>query len=110
MIPMWVLDHLDDLESDFSAVHGIENMYDLPSRKFLAMAMRISAYEGVMSARLVKKHEAGQQGPTPPPQTPQTAPQRPEEAKELPSSLGALSAALPAEDGFPAVFEVAKGG
>jgi len=107
---MWVLDHLDDLESDFSAIHGIENMYDLPSRKFLAMAERLAAYDGVMAARLAKHHTAGQQGHSQPQQTPQTAPQRPEEVKELPSSLGVLSAALPAEDGFPAVFEVAKGG
>lgn len=45
---MWVLDYLDDLESDFSAIHGIDDMYSLPGPKFFKFAYRMGAYKGVM--------------------------------------------------------------
>lgn len=47
---MWVLDHLPDLESDFSAFHRIDNIYELPGPRFFEMAYRLSAYGGVVSA------------------------------------------------------------
>jgi hypothetical protein len=63
---LWVLDHLDDLESDFSVFHRIDNMYDLPAREFLAKAERLAAYTGVMQARVVaeerERAEGGESG------------------------------------------------
>jgi len=47
----YVVDHLADLESDFSAVHGVSDMYALPGPRFLRMAVRLVAYPGVMQAR-----------------------------------------------------------
>ncbi len=47
----FVVDHLADLESDFSAVHGIPDMWVLPGPKWLRLAVRLVAYTGVMQAR-----------------------------------------------------------
>jgi hypothetical protein len=56
-----VLDHLDDIESDMSAIHRIDNMYDMPPQKFFRFALRLPAYQGVMRARIeaeeAKKHK-----------------------------------------------------
>lgn len=49
---MWVVDHLDDLESDFSAIHHVPDMLALPGPKFFRMAHRMVAYRGVMRARV----------------------------------------------------------
>lgn len=48
---MWVLDHLDDLESDFSAIHRVADIHALEGPRFFRMAHRINAYEGVMKMR-----------------------------------------------------------
>ena len=45
---MWILDHLDDLESDFSAIHGIRDMWRMPSPQFFRMAERMPHYQGAM--------------------------------------------------------------
>lgn len=49
---MWVVDHLDDLESDFSAIHHVPDMLALPGPKFFRLASRMVAYRGVMRARV----------------------------------------------------------
>ena len=54
---LWVLDYLDDLESDFSVFHRVLDIYSLPSRKFFAFAVRISAYDGVMTSRQAAEDE-----------------------------------------------------
>lgn len=46
-----MLDHLDDLESDFSAIHRIDRMWELDGPKFFRLAYRMSAYRGVMRMR-----------------------------------------------------------
>lgn len=46
-----MLEHLADLESDFSALHRIDDMGELPSDRFFRMAYRLAAYGGVMAAR-----------------------------------------------------------
>lgn len=48
---LWVTNHMEDLESDFSAIHRVDEMLELPSVKFFKFASRIFAYEGVMAAR-----------------------------------------------------------
>lgn len=47
---MWVLDHLEDLESDFNVFHRVEDIYSLPGPLFFSRANRITAYAGVMQA------------------------------------------------------------
>jgi len=50
-----VRDHLRDLASDFSAIHGIRDMLSLPGPVFFAFAYRLSAYQGVMAARAAEQ-------------------------------------------------------
>jgi hypothetical protein len=50
-----VCDHLDDLASDFSAIHGIRDMLALPGPTWLALAYRLSAYQGVMALRAAEQ-------------------------------------------------------
>lgn len=54
---MWVLDYLDDIESDLSVFHRIENLYEMPSVKLFHFATRLGAYGGVLSARAQQKTE-----------------------------------------------------
>ena len=54
---MWVLDYLDDLESDFSVFHRVEDIHSLPGPRFFKLAFRVSAYSGVMAARQMAQEE-----------------------------------------------------
>lgn len=49
---MWVLDYLNDLESDLSAFHRVDDMFELDGPRFFRLAVRCSAYDGVMRARV----------------------------------------------------------
>jgi hypothetical protein len=54
---IWVVDHLEDLESDFSVFHRIDDPLSLPGPEFFRKAHRVGAYEGVMTARIAKAHK-----------------------------------------------------
>ena len=45
-----MLHHLDDLESDFSVFHRIDDMYEMDAGRFWAMAERIMHYGGATAA------------------------------------------------------------
>lgn len=47
----WTLDHLDDLDSDFSVFHRADSFRSLPAPRMFALAQRLPAYGGVMSVR-----------------------------------------------------------
>lgn len=49
-----MVDHLEDLESDFSAFHRCDDPFSLPGPEFFRKAQRIGAYSGVMAARIFK--------------------------------------------------------
>lgn len=48
----WVRDHLDDIASDLSVFHRIDDMYAMTGPRFFTFACRLSAYAGVMQARV----------------------------------------------------------
>lgn len=50
---MWVLDHLDDLDADFLAIYHID-LYgqEISARRYFALAQRLTAYTGVLAARV----------------------------------------------------------
>lgn len=48
---VWLLDYVDDLESDFSAIHRVDDIYAMDAPRFFRLAVRLTAYEGVMAAR-----------------------------------------------------------
>jgi hypothetical protein len=83
----WVLLHLDDLASDFSAIHRVPDITALSGRAFLRLAHRLTAYQGVMRERftaLMREQEG-------PPQVPQYgAPQQRPGVTEIPATKAAL--------------------
>jgi hypothetical protein len=46
-----VLKHLDDIESDLSAFHRIDDMWAMEAGRFFRLAYRLPAYQGAMRAR-----------------------------------------------------------
>lgn len=60
------MDYLDDLESDFSVLHRVDDMYAVPGPRFLRLAARTVAYQGVMQARAqgLMDAEATESAPT----------------------------------------------
>lgn len=48
---MWILDHLDDLDADFRVFYRIDDIESLSGPRFMALALRVFAYQGVMAAR-----------------------------------------------------------
>jgi hypothetical protein len=43
-----VLYHLDDIASDLSAIHRIDDMWTMDARRFYRLVTRLPAYQGVM--------------------------------------------------------------
>lgn len=51
---MWVLEHRDDIASDMSVFHRVEveEVEQMPARKYFMLAVRLPAYSGALAARL----------------------------------------------------------
>jgi hypothetical protein len=116
---LWILDHLDDLESDFSVFHRIDNIYGLPAREFVAKAERMSAYAGVMQARVIEEKQREEEGGVPmqtynsadvAPRRPQAAPQRPSERVQALTPDVAVGNGYGARDGWAPVIEWGEAG
>jgi hypothetical protein len=54
---MWVLDYIADLEADFLVFYRIEDIESLTGPRFLSLAMRVFAYQGVMAARAAAEQD-----------------------------------------------------
>lgn len=58
---MWVLDHLEDIDSDMSVFHRVDRAHEaMDGPLFFSRAERLAAYPGVMRARAIAA-----QNPTP---------------------------------------------
>jgi hypothetical protein len=78
---------LDDVESDMSAFHRVDDIRQLPGPRFIRFAERLPHYSGAVRATLVRMSEA-------------------EPAKEEQAVITAAEAAtLPTLPGMPALFE-----
>ena len=64
----WVIHHLDDVASDFSAIHRVPDITVLDGRSFFRLAHRLTAYRGVMRERALAEQEEGAPPPAAPPQ------------------------------------------
>lgn len=54
----WVLDYECDIDADFLAVYGIDlEAGDMTGPRYLALAHRLTAYQGVMAARVEEERE-----------------------------------------------------
>lgn len=58
----WVLDYLDDIESDLSAVHRVDDMWQMDGPRFFRLAHRLPAYRGVMRMRAEAEAERASDG------------------------------------------------
>lgn len=54
-----MLDHLDDIASDMSVFHRIDDVMALDGPAFFKLAWRLPAYTGVMQARALAETETG---------------------------------------------------
>lgn len=58
---MWVLDHEDDLDADFLAIYGLDlEQVEITGPRYLALAHRLTAYQGVMAARVEEERDTPQ--------------------------------------------------
>lgn len=52
---MWVLDYIEDIDSDMSVLHGVADARTmLPGPLYFERAERLAAYPGVMQARVLE--------------------------------------------------------
>lgn len=97
---MWVLDHLDDLDADFLAIYHIDLERDeISARRYFALAHRLTAYSGVMAARIEAERPAVRSTPTRTSSTPAST-----RGDETELSLTQFRAK------FPGLVSVAQGG
>lgn len=62
---MWVLDHEDDLDADFLAIYRLDlEQVDISARRYFALAHRLTAYQGVMAARVEAEREEQRPAPS----------------------------------------------
>jgi hypothetical protein len=55
---MWVLDHQDDIDADFLAIYGIDlDEREISAPRYFALIHRLTAYQGVMAARVEEEQE-----------------------------------------------------
>lgn len=54
-----MIDHLADLRSDLSRFHRVDDIERLDGPRFMELAWRVSAYEGVIAMRLQEQQQAG---------------------------------------------------
>lgn len=52
-----MLDHIDDIASDMSVFHRVDDISTLDGPTFFRLAWRLPAYTGVMQARVQAAHE-----------------------------------------------------
>jgi hypothetical protein len=86
------LEHLDDIESDLSAHHRVDDVYSMESRKYFKFAARLHGYRGIMRFRyeqLAAEEQEKGKSPTPPTPKQQQQPNRPPTSKETGPKTGA---------------------
>lgn len=54
---IWVVDYYDDVVSDMSAFHRVDDPERLDGPRFFLLANRLAAYAGVMQARALAESE-----------------------------------------------------
>lgn len=52
-----MLGYLADVESDFSVFHRVDDIGEMEAARFFRLALRLTAYEGVLTARRLAEQE-----------------------------------------------------
>lgn len=88
---MWVGDHLADIESDMSAIHRIDDIWQMKPARFFQFAYRLPAYRGVMRevALAEQRDRKPESGPVAARPTAAPAPRAPE-SRDRPVTKAAL--------------------
>ena len=86
--------HLDDVASDFSAIHRVPDITVLDGRSFFRLAHRLTAYRGVMRERALAEQEEG--APPPAAQQPPQPTVAPEPAAPIRAARRGAPELLPA--------------
>ncbi|MFB7244648.1 hypothetical protein ACFCYX_19570 [Streptomyces populi] len=100
---MWVLAHERDIDADFLAIYGIDlEQADVTGPRYFALAHRLTAYQGVMAARVEEEHDRPAASTTP--TRTQAAPAGRASSETAEVSLTQFRAK------FPGLVSVAQGG
>jgi hypothetical protein len=59
----WVLDHMDDVASDMSVFHRVDDPWSMPAPRFFAFAARLPLYGGAVHAALPRPTQPAYAGP-----------------------------------------------
>lgn len=90
---LWVLACLDDIDSDMSVFHRVDDFRVMPGPRFFALASRLSAYQGAMRARaeaaLAEAASAGQPAAPPVRRLPASVTERPSNVPAVPAVIKA---------------------
>lgn len=86
---------MNDLVSDFSAIHRIRDIGTLTGPAFFALAFRLAAYEGVIRARMREATAQEQEG------SGQASPHAPQQRRE---KVPATKVALQNTEAFNGIF------
>lgn len=102
-----MLDHLEDIESDMSAIHRIDDIHAVSARRFFALVPRLPAYPGVMQVRV----QAELENPTETLLAEPSAPPPTGGKQGVPDRLARVHAGFAGDGGrFPPAIEVGGGG
>lgn len=90
---MWVLDYEEDIASDLSAFHRVDEPMTLDGPRYFSLAVRLAAYAGVLAARAEEQRQAERDG--------HSGPQTPRAAAESRSSVSdTVALAMLEADGY----------
>ncbi|WP_410644495.1 hypothetical protein [Amycolatopsis sp. lyj-346] len=64
----WFFEHLDDVLSDMSVFHRVDELDQLPAAVFLPRMVRLALYDGAVRHAMRRAAERPQPAPTPAPQ------------------------------------------
>jgi len=87
---LWVLDALDDVESDLSRFHRIDDMHAMPGPKFFRYINRLIFYDGAVAAMVRLRAQAEQSAPADVPATAPAQMSDPSGARVVPAVPAAL--------------------
>lgn len=53
-------EHVEDLRSDLSVFHRVDDLEGMPARRFFGFVVRLPAYQGVLAARMEAERQEGE--------------------------------------------------
>jgi hypothetical protein len=96
-----VLDHLDDIASDFSAIHQVRDVTVLDGASFLRLAWRLPCYRGAMREAVLRQQQEREEPSPASRAAPQYASARPDPQRR---HVPATKAALMTDPAFKGIF------